>query len=768
MQDVMQDRFVANMSGHARQAGGAGLADRSVDPSSGRPHMCGRSSMMTALRRKLLQGACRTLVCGLAALAWPHPSFADDTTNAAKIKDSVVWGQMHQVMGGTSATLPGSNTILGPTGIYAVVQLSSAIMRAQEQQVVGIDDVDYALTNYFGYLLDNQAVSGLLLLTDWSDLNPSDGAYAWNGGGCVAGKNCYLDDAFNAISAWNSAHPSAQKTLQLGASPGFNSPDWLFKKMDAKYGTGASGSGSCDGLFKSPAVEVSSSCGYTTIFYQTENAPRIQMRLPMPWNPTYKAHWRSFLLALNKHIASNPDYVSSFVSIGVGGPTASSTEIILPNGNPGPNNYNLSPPDGTGKLTLPNAVPSVPVLWKEAWTKLLTNNYQTMSSAYVNSDRAFVEEWAAAIDMYGEVFSGITLVVTTGNGLPNFSAPGSPLQDPPPAFAPDCGDAPDMDCAAETAILAHFAEPSVGGANAKSTNQAALKAADAFPPGGAPLTPASVKWLSQITSARVTALPGITPGSYPVVSRMLGGLQLVGPFSTKPSAANWCPTTPCTPEQALHNVLTNYFAGTAVGNNYSAPIATNGSGIVYATVANAPINFLQIWETDILYASGWGPPPIGSCTWQQLMSAPATKGGPPPGCTGGEKPVQQLLNTASKQILEVTAEAVTLPPPNCFVARGAFPGDPVCVSLAEHSQVLAENAAAASNFATNYTNTEIVPNVPYGICTTGLQYRQANMGDYVCVTSTQARQVVCENAGSAGLGLSYCAPPPRCKGSTCF
>lgn len=40
----------------------------------------------------------------------------------------------------------------------------------------------------------------------------------------------------------------------------------------------------------------------------------------------------------------------------------------------------------------------------------------TSDSDYTNSDRAFIEEWAAAIDMYGAIFTGVALVVTTGAG----------------------------------------------------------------------------------------------------------------------------------------------------------------------------------------------------------------------------------------------------------------------------------------------------------------------------------------------------------------
>jgi hypothetical protein len=43
-----------------------------------------------------------------------------------------------------------------------------------------------------------------------------------------------------------------------------------------------------------------------------------------------------------------------------------------------------------------------------------------------------------------------------------------------------------MDCAAEAAILAYFAEPSVGGPNAKATNNAALSTSDASSPAMPP------------------------------------------------------------------------------------------------------------------------------------------------------------------------------------------------------------------------------------------------------------------------------------------
>jgi hypothetical protein len=227
----------------------------------------------------------RALACILGALILPVQGRAEDDTNAASVTD-LVWGQIHQVMGGTSAAVPGSSTILGPTGVYVVVIMSTAIANANAAyKADSTQTVDQYLTNYYSLLLSNTAVSGLLLLADWSDLNPSDGTYAWNGGGCgLPGQNCYLDDAFMAVG--NSLTP---KTLQLGVSPGFHSPPWLFGEIDVAVGGlgAASGAGSCDGLFTiPPATSVSSLCGYTSLFWDTEdnaNNPT-QLPLPLPWN----------------------------------------------------------------------------------------------------------------------------------------------------------------------------------------------------------------------------------------------------------------------------------------------------------------------------------------------------------------------------------------------------------------------------------------------------------------------------------------------------
>ena len=107
-----------------------------------------------------------------------------------------------------------------------------------------------------------------------------------------------------------------------------------------------------------------------------------------------------------------------FVSIAVTGPTAESAEIILPR---------------AGDQL-------------ERWAQLLQLSYRDAS--YHRTDKAFIEEWDAAVTVFGEVFRNVTIVLTRGSGLLN--------------FAPRQGEA------AQTAIVSAFAHH-VLGPNAQAT-----------------------------------------------------------------------------------------------------------------------------------------------------------------------------------------------------------------------------------------------------------------------------------------------------------
>lgn len=477
-----------------------------------------------------------------------------------------------------------------PWGIYAVVNIEENIKKEQAANPsITPAELKTYFVNLYKDLLDNPAVSGLALWVNWDALNPNPPAaanpYDWT----------YVDEAFNQASARNVRNPTkAPKTIQLVPLPGFQTPQWLLAQIP-----------SCDGLFQTPVHTPPRTCGKATFAGFVEG--RGVRELPMPWNPLYKRTWRTFLTALAARYESNP----AFVSISVAGPTASSEEMILPN------SANTPSQDQFGGL-LPNAM----------WLKLLAFHYPGRP-AYQRSDQAFIDEWEAAIDMYGEIFSGVTLVATTGAGLPNLAAKGFTV---PSHFSAACPH-PNMDCAAETTILSYFEQRTVGGANAKAAQEDGMEAARVSL-GRFNLGVDGIKLVSRSTAQfRAPA------------AQVLGGAQFNSSFTNftltegctskfppkpkdRPAACSipsTCTTQMCipvacipqtclapgvtqadlasfnilrnvpkkdliSPEQVEYNVLKIYFNGT--------PAASFFGGTRGAT----PLNYLQIYAADFLYA----------------------------------------------------------------------------------------------------------------------------------------------------------------------
>jgi hypothetical protein len=92
-----------------------------------------------------------------------------------------------------------------------------------------------------------------------------------------------------------------------------------------------------------------------------------------------------------------------------------------------------------------------------------------------------------------------------------------------------------------------------------------------------------------------------------------------------------------------------------------------------------------------------------------------------------------------------------------YTQRGAFDGDDVCVSTADQKQAAKENLPL--NYGPNYSNNETI-SVPYGPCNVGFFWRQAHMGDYVCVTTPEATVVGDDNIH--GASHACCTCPPSC------
>lgn len=484
------------------------------------------------------------------------------------------------------------------SGFLSVITLAVALGvpgpgRAQAlppRQPVGIYDrlviqggTDALISNNIAAALANPAVSGILAAMQWSDLNPTSSTNS------LFGTNDWrtLDDLFNDLEQWNADNPTnTPKTIQLTISAGFHSPPWVFNNLmscDAMFLTNSPGSivtTNSQGNLVLIGVEttnVMTNCGWASFLQSEDHADPTVLPLPLPWNPFYKNAWKSFIQAVAAKYGTN----TLLVSIDVAGPTASSSEIILPNEINDTTNY-------------------------LKWNPIIALEF-TNATALTNSDTVFIQEWEDAIDMFGNAFSNLTLVVATGMGLPNYLDTNGvpyPTYNVPPGFSPNCCDTNNlarlMDCAAETTILAYFLNPQHGGYNAKAIQE------DGFSAGainetfhGDDLDSHAMKWLAENTAMGNAPLPGSTN----IVSRALGGLQMGGhggaAIITQNPDTEGCnlPDGDCTnisPEQAIYNVLAAYFDGTPVGSNYGIPPIVS---------SNLPLNYLQIYNEDITYAN---------------------------------------------------------------------------------------------------------------------------------------------------------------------
>ena len=531
-------------------------------------------------------------------------------------------------------------SVNGPSGLVAAVSqtsvLDAKIAAGQNAYPkLGLTK-EQALFNYYTALLSSPAVSGLQVGAHWDVLVPTQGATPdWS----------YIDEAFDAVSAWNLAN-STQKFVQVGISGGFYTPQWVYSLMAG---------GSCDGLFMVPQGSAKASCGYTNIFLETESGTPTPMTFPMPWNTEYQSLWKAFLTDLNSHIQNgyyqSPDgqwvpYLNSFASIAVGGPTASSTEMILPHDG----SDTLSLPYCNHLTPLPDCTTASGINDLVAWDALLTNHYG-VGSSYVDSDQAFVDAWETEIDTYGQIFSGTTLVLSTGAGLPVFPA-GVPSTLPVGIGAADCGPTFTMDCAAEATIVAYFAQQSVGGFNAKLVAQLGQRANLATP---FPLSGLSIEWLDENTSGGLTELTGSTT----VLSQMYGGLQFAGGVSGSDSKIGCVnvKTGPCpvSPEQGLYNVLQLIFRGTSAAPDYG-----ESSSNTAPSFSDAPLNYVQIYDTDIFYGLGMlGCPGGGDITAGTCVAQ----------ITTSTTNFQSELVTANQEMLSIAEPAVVympdpLPPGN--------------------------------------------------------------------------------------------------------
>lgn len=128
-------------------------------------------------------------------------------------------------------------------------------------------------------------------------------------------------------------------------------------------------------------------------------------------------------------------------------------------------------------------------------------------------------------------------------------------------------------------------------------------------------------------------------------------------------------------------------------------------------------------------------------------------------CPAGQPPEANGLcrpNRAAETPNVVTAAPESTPPsvtqacPSGLVPREAFAGDRVCVTRAEHDQVIADNLAGPTR------------SKPDGTCVRGYVWREARPSDHVCVLPEIRTQTRRDNAQAGCLGGACVQQPPSC------
>lgn len=120
-----------------------------------------------------------------------------------------------------------------PRGICAKVNIASEITAQQKANpAVTPAQLNTRFNNLYQDLLNNPAISGLVLQVHWDTVNPAPNSYDWT----------YVDDAFEQAALWNTRNPGrTAKTSQFTVTPGFQTPQWVLDQIP-----------SCDGLFQTP------------------------------------------------------------------------------------------------------------------------------------------------------------------------------------------------------------------------------------------------------------------------------------------------------------------------------------------------------------------------------------------------------------------------------------------------------------------------------------------------------------------------------------
>jgi hypothetical protein len=548
-------------------------------------------------------------VCWALLLAGASLSHADDSQIPGRLPPLVV----HNI----------------PLGVYVHVDVEDEINIFQKQSPGKTPLPEAVLRSDLRQLeatmLANPAVSGITLGEHWDHIQTSppdafdpDAGYDWG----------YLDDAFAEAAA-------AHKSVQLTIVPGFNSPSWLI-------GPAAPGLvpkiPSCDPLFNANGTLGTPlpGCGTVTFSGAFPEAIRADTSiLPLPWNSVYQQDWDNFL----RRLSARYHFIPEFASIAVAGPIGASTEMIIP----------------TSLNTTPAIQPLSGMAVDDMWAALIMNSFPN-TPAYWNSDQAFIDSWAQAINAYEAIFSGITLFLGPDGGkdMPLLTLPSGDAQNPV-YLAGECQNDNGQltSCETKTEVLSYFLAATsplpfswlFSPPNGKATQVGGLTATTTTTPGDI-----GIVCVKLLTCEDPKGCPSLkTPPSPP----FRGGAEFDHAVSDPGFLqAEGCPifsqTQTCTattgypnltPELGTYYVLRVFFDGTPAGSNYGG---TKGA---------APIHYLGVTVPDVQYA---------------MMTPCATPSSP---ALSGNPSMQDLLNQASHDLFVIAdpAQVQPLPPPTCIL-----------------------------------------------------------------------------------------------------
>jgi hypothetical protein len=144
------------------------------------------------------------------------------------------------------------------------------------------------ISNNVAAALTNSAISGILAVFRWSDLNPTSSTNS------LVGTNDFrlLNDVFGEVAQWNADNPTnIPKTIQLDINPGFNSPPWVFSNLlscDAMFLTNSQGTiaySNSQGHLVLVGVDtsrVTNTCGCADFLESEDFANPTVIPLPLP------------------------------------------------------------------------------------------------------------------------------------------------------------------------------------------------------------------------------------------------------------------------------------------------------------------------------------------------------------------------------------------------------------------------------------------------------------------------------------------------------